>query len=113
MARAQDRTTQNGAVAFDWTVPLTIMARVMTPIVFWASFVPWARDTIEADPICPIRKPCCRAPAVMLRLIRYSSHVPLAATSAAMIGDSPAGITTLATRLCHWTACPPAAAIVE
>ncbi len=70
MARAQDRTTQNGAVASDGTVPFTIRARVMTPMVFCASLVPCARDTIDADPICPIRKPWPRAPAVMLRLIR-------------------------------------------
>src|ERR1700744_5519389 len=30
-----------------------------------------------------------------------------------MIGDRPAGMTTLETRPCHLTACPPAAAIVE
>jgi hypothetical protein len=26
-------------------------AKVMTPMVFWASFVPWPSDTIEAEPI--------------------------------------------------------------
>src|SRR5450755_2916985 len=30
-----------------------------------------------------------------------------------MIGDRPAGMTTLDTRLCHWIACPPAAAMVD
>ncbi len=30
-----------------------------------------------------------------------------------MMGDSPAGMITLATRSRHWTACPPAAASVE
>ncbi len=28
-------------------------ASVMMPIVFWASFVPWARDIREAVAICP------------------------------------------------------------
>ncbi len=45
-------------------------ARVMMPIVFCASFVPWASDTIEAEPIWPIRKPCSRALPGTLRLIR-------------------------------------------
>jgi hypothetical protein len=27
----------------------------MTPIVFWASLVPWARETIEALPTWPQR----------------------------------------------------------
>ena len=36
---------------------LTISASVITPIVFWASLVPWASETIEAEPIWPMRKP--------------------------------------------------------
>jgi hypothetical protein len=35
------------------SVPSTMSASVMTPIVFWASFVPCARETSDADPICP------------------------------------------------------------
>src|SRR5882724_8298076 len=104
MARPQARTTQNGALASDGSVLLTTSARVMTPMVFWASLVPWARETIDADPICPIQNPWVRDPWVMLRLIRYSSQVPVAATSAAMIGDRPAGMITLATRSFHWMA---------
>jgi hypothetical protein len=42
----------------------------MTPIVFCASLVPWASDTMQADPTCPMRKPWLRAPRVRLRLIR-------------------------------------------
>ena len=63
--------TQNGVVATPRiNVPFAIRARVMTPMVFCASFVPCARDTMQADPICPIRKPWPRARSVMLRLIR-------------------------------------------
>ena len=62
--------TQNGALDFAASVPLAIRASVMTPMVFCASFVPWASDTMHADAICPIRKPCFRAPSVMPRLIR-------------------------------------------
>ena len=42
----------------------------MTPIVFCASLVPCASETMQADPICPILKPCLRAPSVSDRLIR-------------------------------------------
>jgi hypothetical protein len=82
----------------------TIRASVMTPIVFCASLVPCARDTKHADPICPIRKPWPRAASVRLRLIRYSRYVPVAATSAAIIGEKTAGSTTFETRPCHKTA---------
>src|ERR1700753_228098 len=41
------------------------------------------------------------------------SQVPVAAISAAMIGDRPAGMMTLEIRPFHWIADPPAAAIVE
>ena len=37
--------------------PAAIRARVMTPIVFWASLVPCASETSEALPIWPQRKP--------------------------------------------------------
>lgn len=68
---------------------------------------------MHAEPICPIRKPCLRAPSVRDRLIRYSSQVPAAATSAAMTGDKTAGRTTLETSPFQSTALPPAAAMVE
>src|SRR5580658_7022691 len=113
MASAQARMTQNGAFDLAGTEWFTIRASVMTPMVFCASFVPCARDTMQADPICPIRKPWLRAPSVRLRLIRYSRYVPVAATRAAMIGDRAAGMTTFETRPCHLIAWPPAAASVE
>src|SRR5246127_994462 len=113
MASAQQTMTQTGALDPLATVPLAISARVMTPIVFCASLVPCASETTQAEPICPIRKPCLRAPSVSDLVIRYSSQVPHAATPAAMIGDRTAGSTTLETRPCHSTALPPAAASVE
>ena len=57
MARPQVRTTQNGVVALLGLDLFTIRASVITPMVCCASFVPCARDTMDADPICPIRKP--------------------------------------------------------
>ncbi len=60
IASAQLKMTQNGAFVPLATVWFAINANVMMPIVFWASLVPCANDTIDADPIWPIRKPCVR-----------------------------------------------------
>ena len=40
-ALAALRMTQRGTAASDARCPLTMSARVMTPIVFWASCTPW------------------------------------------------------------------------
>src|ERR1039457_7406027 len=98
IASPQDRITQNGALDPLGSDLFTVRASVMTPIVFCASFVPCARDTIDADPICPIRKPWPRVRSVRLRLIRESSHVPHSGPRAAMIGGRTAGMTTFDTR---------------
>ena len=50
MAVAALSYTQNGTASVSVHLPAAMRARVMTPIVFWASFVPWARDTREAEP---------------------------------------------------------------
>src|ERR1700691_3968015 len=113
IASAQQTRTQTGAFDPLATVPLTISARVMTPMVFCASLVPCASETTQAETIWPIRKPCLRAPSVSDLVIRYSSEVPHAATRPGMIGESTAGRTTLETSPCQSTALPPAAAIVE
>ena len=81
MASAQQTMTQTGAFDPLATVPLAISARVMTPMVFCASLVPCASETTQAEPTCPIRKPCLRAPSVSDLVIRYSSQVPQAATT--------------------------------
>ena len=51
-------------------LPYAIRERVMTPIVFWASLVPWASDTSEAEPIWPQRKPASRRASGILVTIR-------------------------------------------
>ena len=51
-------------------LPLAIRARVITPMVFWASLVPWASDTIDAEPIWPIRNPWDAGPRRSRRAIR-------------------------------------------
>jgi hypothetical protein len=43
-------------------VPDAMSASVMTPIVFWASLAPCARETREAVPIWPQRKPLVHGP---------------------------------------------------
>ena len=42
------------------------------PIVFWASLVPWASATIDADTICPTLKPCFVVPSSARSVIRYA-----------------------------------------
>ncbi len=34
----------------------------MMPIVFWASFVPWASENIDPDRSCPMRYPRLTGP---------------------------------------------------
>ena len=70
IASAQQTMTQIGALDLAASVPLAIRARVMTPMVFCASLVPCASETMQAEPIWPILKPCLRAPSVSDRLIR-------------------------------------------
>ena len=57
MAIAQETLTQNGTAVVSVHWPAAMRARVMTPIVFWASLVPWASETSDALPIWPQRKP--------------------------------------------------------
>ena len=47
--------TQVGGAESAARFPFAIRARVMTPIVFWASFVPWARARSPPDTTCPSR----------------------------------------------------------
>lgn len=49
-------THQWGPVPTAWKPP-AISTRVMTPIVFWPSEVPWARATREAVKACAYLKP--------------------------------------------------------
>jgi len=51
IADAAESLTQNGIALVSVQSPDPIRASVMMPIVFWASFVPCAKDTSEALPI--------------------------------------------------------------
>jgi hypothetical protein len=57
IASAPVTLTHNGIEAVSVHSPAARRARVMTFIVFWASFVPWASETSDALPIWPRRKP--------------------------------------------------------
>src|SRR5690348_8246006 len=88
-------------------------ASVMTPMVFCASFVPCAREIRAAEPTCPTRKPWPRTSLAADLVIRYTEYVPIAAMRPAITGESTAGIRTLDTMPCHFTAPAPAAAMVD
>ena len=57
MANAQAAMTQNCGPEPGLWVPAEIRTRVMMPMVFWASLVPWARATRLDVKIWPVRKP--------------------------------------------------------
>ena len=120
MAQAALSFTQNGMASVSVQAPAAIRARVMTPIVFWASLVPWARDTSEADPTWPTRKPDCRCRSVTPRVIRKTSQVPTVATTIAMTGEMRAGSrifpttpSSLVPSPVHFTPLTPSPAMVE
>src|SRR4051794_9992493 len=112
IATAQETMTQLGAFCPAPSDPLAIRARVITPIVFCASLVPCASETMDAEPSCPIRKPPVRVRSGTPRVSRYTRKVPTAAMPMAIGGDSSAGRMTFATRPCQWMAEVPAAASV-
>jgi hypothetical protein len=80
MARAQATLTQIGTdpVSVQW--PAAMSARVMTPMVFCASLVPWASETSEALPIWPHRKPWLVKRSATPAMARKMNQVPSAAT---------------------------------
>jgi hypothetical protein len=60
MADAHTSFTQNGMPSKFVQCPVASKAKVITPIVFCASLVPWARETSVAVPIWPHRNPALR-----------------------------------------------------
>jgi hypothetical protein len=53
-------------------LPLAISARQITPIVFWASFVPWASATIDDEPTCAHRNSRSARCSTKRLMIRYT-----------------------------------------
>ena len=70
IASPAERITQNGGPEFGASTPAVIRVRVMMPIVFWASLVPWASATIDADTICPALNPRFVVPSSARVVIR-------------------------------------------
>src|SRR5215471_11898691 len=103
IASAQQMITQSGVLAVAAMVPLATSANVNTPIVFCASFVPCAKDTSVAVPICPQRKPVLRTLPGVLEVARYASHVAAAATTPAITGAKIAGMNTFEATPCQST----------
>ncbi len=84
----------------------------MTPIVFCASFVPWASDMSDAAPIWPQRKSVRSRFAESPAVARCTSQVPVKATRPAMTGASSAGMRIFCATPPHSTPEKPSAAIV-
>ena len=72
MASPAERMTRNGGPEFGPSTPAVISVSVMRPIVFWASLVPWASATIDADTIWPNRNPRLTVPSSARAVIRYA-----------------------------------------
>ena len=63
IAVAAETTTQNGGSEPVATrLPLAISASVITPIVFWASLVPWASASRPPETTWPKRNPRVTGP---------------------------------------------------
>jgi hypothetical protein len=90
---------------------VVISASAITPIVFCASLVPCDSATNDAVAIWPQRNPSSRRFFITLRVIRYTSQVPTAATIPAMTGAATAGTITFCVIPFQFTPFMPIAAI--
>ena len=70
MASPELTMTQVGGLDPGATAPAATRVRVITPMVFWASLVPWARETREAEAICPALKPLVLTFSLPLAVVR-------------------------------------------
>ena len=70
-------------------------ARVMMPIVFWASFVPWECAIKAALRICNFPKTDCTAPGVKRWSATKSANITSAPRKNPASGDVTIGMTTL------------------
>src|SRR3954447_7666390 len=76
-------------------MPAVIRVSVITPMVFCASLVPWARATIDADTVWAALKPRPATPGSAWATTRMARYVAVIAIRAATTGESTAGRTTL------------------
>src|ERR687893_2591205 len=97
MARPAARMThQCGPVSAAWRLA-AMRTRVITPMVFWPSDVPWARATREAVKAWPYLKPVFMCSEGQQLVIRYAGRVAMAAAVPATSGATIAGSRTLDT----------------
>src|SRR6478735_1883959 len=86
MVSAQATLTHTGMAWTSVQDPYAIRARVITPMVFCASFVPWASETSEAEPTWPQRKPASRRASGTEVTILKTIQVPRPATTPVIAG---------------------------
>lgn len=65
-------TTHHGGAESWASAPVEMRARVMTPMVFCASLVPWASATSDAEPTCPRRNPRRAWSGAVRRVMTYA-----------------------------------------
>ena len=95
IADAASTMTHSGMLASAGSAPAAIRARVMIPIVFWASFEPWLKAMNAADTICNRRnRSLIRRGLARRKTFRITT---IAANPIAMprIGDRTSGTMTL------------------
>jgi hypothetical protein len=104
----ETRITHTGGEEPVGNAPAEINVKVITPIVFCASFVPCASETSEADAVWPNRNPGLTVPRRTLTVIRYAAYVAINAASPATNGEARAGMTIFSTISMKLIADPPA-----
>src|SRR3954447_2232627 len=109
MASPADRMTQNGGAEPGASSPEVIRVRVITPMVFCASLVPWARASIEEETVWPRLNPRRARPGSARLLTRRARKVTVMAIRAAITGESRAGRMTLFSTVLKWMASAPPA----
>src|SRR5262249_34428906 len=77
IAVAQETFTHSGMPSSGDSCPPATSVSTTTPIVFWASLVPWASATIELDAIWLRRKPSDERSARYRRVRRHESIVAM------------------------------------
>src|ERR671910_1403461 len=112
IAAADEITTQKGTPAYSEMLPLATSASVITPIVFWASLVPWASASNPPDTVWPSRNPLVTGPGRIRPTILYAARIASAPTTNAAIGATTAGIRNCPTTPSASTAPVPTAATV-
>src|SRR5882757_4374086 len=101
------RITHHGGPALELRCPDVMSSNVMMPIVFCASPVPCASDTIDAEIVWPYRNPSVTALRRARAVILYARNVPSRATTPQTSGDATAGSRIFDTTVLKCTAPDP------